>query len=121
MKRKTGLYVSEAIEQATAPRASQGSASSRLSTIAERYQAIIEAHKPSLSMPEIKLCAEALEGIWHRRQWSVSTVWADILERQDLGQKYKVNVTVLGERVRSWDLATKTSLVEWVESYWANK
>lgn len=97
------------------------SLSGRLSTVAERYAAILDRHRPDLSEAEWNAVRDALNGVWLRDALSLRSIWAEIADadRLDgLGRKWGIDAQALAVRVRDMDTATLVALVEAVESWW---
>ncbi|MDX2289795.1 MAG: hypothetical protein NW217_13350 [Hyphomicrobiaceae bacterium] len=120
--RKAGLYITPPIAALLAAREDQDSLSGRLSTVAERYSAILEAHKPRLSEAEWNACRDALNGVWHGDMMSISLIGAAIADADNhdgLGAKWGVDARALAARVHEMPIAGKVALIEAVETWWA--
>jgi hypothetical protein len=122
MARRTSLYLSEPLEAILAGRQDQDSLSGRLTTVAERYAAIVSAHRPQLSEAEWNACRDALNGVWLRDVLSVRAIWAEIADADridGLGDKWSIDGQALAARIRDMPLAAQVALVEAVETWWA--
>lgn len=123
MARKLGVYMSPPLEELVKDREDMNTLSGRLSTVAERYLKIIEAHKPDLTEAEWNACRDALNGVWINDASTIAFAWASIYDADEdgLGEKWGVDAQALAKRVREFDAATLVAFIESLETWWATQ
>lgn len=122
--RKAGLYITPPIAALLEGRKERDTLAGRLSTVAERYQMVIDGHRPTLTEAEWNACRDALNSYWMGDADSIKLIWATIADADHidgLGAKWKIDAQSLSSRIRQMTPAELVALVEAVETWWAGQ
>lgn len=123
MARRVGLYLSPPIEAVLKGREERETLSGRIGSVAERYAAIIKAHRPRLTEAEWNACRDALNGRYLGDVDMLPTVvWATIYDAgrlEGLGAQWGIDAQALAQRIQAMPPVEQIALVEAVEQWWA--
>ncbi len=95
--------------------------SGRLNTVAERYQAIVAAHTPTMSEAEWCAVCDALNGHYVEAGDGLTGIryaWACVEDCDGLGDKWGIDQAALVARLRAMPLADLVAMAEVVQRFW---
>lgn len=98
------------------------SVTATLSAILSRYALVCQRDIPAFSEPELNLIRDALNGVWMREGWTLTSIWAEVADHIELNGAAKQHGVKdpqgLVRRVRALTAGQTVALVDDVERWW---